>query len=166
MSQTQRAVFPGSFDPLTNGHVDIIERSLSIFDQVIVAVLCNPEKSTLFSIEERVWLIESHFKSFGEKVKVESFTGLLVDFVRSVETGVVIRGLRAISDYDYEAQIALMNKNLCEEIETFFLMTRERNSYISSRLVKQVAMLNGDVKNFVPQIVEKALHDKLKVNKR
>ena len=162
MKCSHAAVFPGSFDPLTNGHVDIIDRSLNIFDKVIVGVLCNQEKKTLFTIDERVALIHEHFKEYGDRVLVESFSGLLVDFVKEMNTRVVVRGLRAISDYDYEAQIALMNKKLSEEVETFFLMTREKNSYISSRLVKQVASFNGDVSCFVPPVIENALKEKYK----
>jgi pantetheine-phosphate adenylyltransferase len=154
------AVFPGSFDPLTNGHVDIITRSLKIFDRVIVAVLSNPQKSTLFDLEEREVLIRNCFKSQFDKVKVQSFSGLLIDFVKSMEAHVIIRGLRAISDYDYEAQLALVNRNLSQDIETFFLITSEENAYISSSIVRQVAAYGGDVSKFVPASVVSALQSK------
>lgn len=156
------AVFPGSFDPLTNGHVDIITRSLKIFDEVVVAVLSNPQKNTLFTLEEREILIRECFRSQAEKVRVHSFSGLLMDFAKSVRAGVIIRGLRAISDYDYEAQLALVNRNLCQEIETFFLITSEENAYISSSIVRQVAEFGGNVLKFVPPNVEAALRAKYK----
>lgn len=155
-----RAVFPGSFDPLTNGHVDIIERSVEIFDEVIVGVVYNPSKSCLLSQDERVELIREQFKRYGERISVVSFSGLLVEFVESAKCRVIIRGLRAISDFDYEAQMALVNRRLAPKIETFFLTAREEHSYISSTVVKQVAMLGGDVSNMVPSAVVKALKAK------
>jgi len=157
---TQIAVIPGSFDPLTNGHVDIIERALGIFDRVVVAVLNNPSKRSLFTESERVALIERQFVSYKGRISVVSFSGLLVEFVRSVKSRVVIRGLRAISDFDYEAQMSLINRNLDPSIETFFLTAREEHSYISSTIVKQVALLGGDVTNMVPAAVAKALTKK------
>jgi pantetheine-phosphate adenylyltransferase len=160
MASRFSAVYPGSFDPLTNGHIDLVERSLAIFDHVIVAVLRNTVKATLFSPEERVELIKKELSRFPG-VEVRSFSGLLVDFVRECKTRVVVRGLRAVSDYDYEAQMALINKNLNEDIETFFLMAREENSYISSSLVRQVAQLKGDVSKFVPPSIAEALRKKL-----
>lgn len=157
VSPTSVAVFPGSFDPLTNGHVDIIERALGIFERVVVGVLHNPAKHALFNDEERVALIERQFSRFRGRVSVVSFSGLLVDFVLSVKSRVVIRGLRAISDFDYEAQMALINRKLAPNVETFFLTAREEHSYISSTVVKQVALLGGDVSKMVPPVVEKAL---------
>lgn len=154
------AICPGSFDPLTNGHVDIVRRSLRIFDRVIVAVLENPTKTTLFSVAERLELIRAEFADCRDRVEARSFSGLLVDFVQSVDRGVVVRGLRAISDFDYEAQMALVNKTLCEDVETVFLMAREKNSYISSSLVKQVAQLGGSVEALVPPQVAAALAQK------
>jgi pantetheine-phosphate adenylyltransferase len=151
------AICPGSFDPLTNGHVDIVRRSLRVFDRVVVAVLANPGKTTLFSVEERLDIIRAEFADCGPRVEAQSFSGLLVDFVRLYERGVVVRGLRAISDFDYEAQMALVNKKLCEDVETVFLMAREKNSYISSSLVKQVAQLGGSVEALVPERVVAAL---------
>ncbi len=159
------AIYPGSFDPLTNGHTDVVRRSLKIFDKVVVAVLENPSKTTLFSVEERLQLIRAEFVDCGERVTAQSFSGLLVDFARRFERGVVIRGLRAISDFDYEAQMALVNKTLCEEVETLFLMAREKNSYISSSLVKQVAQLGGAVDALVPKQVAVALAGKFVVKK-
>ena len=161
-SGVNAAVFPGSFDPLTYGHVDLVERTLDIFDRVVVGVLENPSKQALFSTSERVALIQKQFKSFGPRVKVASFSGLLVDFVKSQKIKVVIRGLRAISDYDYEAQMALINRRLSDDIETFFLMSREEHSYISSTVVKQVASYGGEVKAMVPGIVAEALKQKYK----
>jgi pantetheine-phosphate adenylyltransferase len=153
-------VFPGTFDPLTNGHTDIISRSARIFDRVIVAVAGSSTKHSLFSVDERVAMIKQVFKG-TRHVEVTSFSGLLIEFAREVNTKVIIRGLRAISDFDYEAQMALINRNLCADIETFFLTTREEHSYISSTIVKQVAMLGGDVSNMVPPSVAVALGKKL-----
>jgi pantetheine-phosphate adenylyltransferase len=164
-SSTQVAVVPGSFDPLTNGHVDIITRSLSIFDRVVVGVLNNPSKQSLFAEQERVALIERQFARYGGRISVVSFTGLLVEFVKSVKSRVVIRGLRAISDFDYEAQMSLINRTLDPSIETFFLTAREEHSYISSTIVKQVALLGGDVSNMVPPLVAKALAKKRKTTR-
>ena len=156
------AVFPGSFDPFTRGHIDIVERSLEIFNTVYIAVLDNNSKNCLFSPEERVALIQEIFRDQKARVIVKSFNGLLVDFVRSVNSRVIIRGLRATSDYDYEAQMALMNRQLSPEIETLFMMTKEKNSYISSTLVKSVAPFGGDVKSLVHPVIEQALKDKYK----
>lgn len=164
---TQRvvaAVFPGSFDPLTNGHTDIITRASRIFDKVIVAVLSNPHKTTLFTVEERVELIRESCRKITPRILVESFSGLLVDYVRKTRSRVIIRGLRAISDYDYEVQMALMNRNLNSDIETFFMSTSEEHSYISSSVVKQVAVFDGDIKKFVPPCVASALKKKLRKN--
>jgi len=156
-SVSNTAVFPGSFDPLTNGHVDIIQRSLAIFDRVIVGVLSNPSKKVLFSVEERVALISKQLAKYGSRVEVISFSGLLVEFVERTKSRVVVRGLRAISDFDYETQMALVNRNLSPRVETFFLPAREEHSYISSTVVKQVAMLGGDVSDMVPPLILRAL---------
>ena len=153
------AVFPGSFDPLTNGHLDIIVRTSKLFDRVYVAILTNTSKTTLFSADERLTLLREVLGDI-RGVELRLFSGLLVDFAKSVGTRVIVRGLRAVSDYDYETQIALMNRNLCAEIETFFLITREENSFISSTVVKQVASLGGSVSKFVPPAVERALRKK------
>lgn len=156
------AVFPGSFDPFTNGHADIVERALTIFTKIVIGVLDNPAKRELFTAKERVNLIKKLTAAYGEKVEVQSFSGLLVDFVSGWDSRVVIRGLRAISDFDYEAQMALMNRRLNSNIETLFLMAREKNSYISSTVVKQVARFGGDVGAMVPPKVAEALKAKLK----
>jgi pantetheine-phosphate adenylyltransferase len=159
------AVFPGSFDPLTKGHTDIIQRSLKIFKTLHVAVLDNPAKATLFSLDERVDLVREVFKKDKRQVKVHSFSGLLVDFVRQVKAQVIVRGLRAISDYDYEAQMALVNRNISDDIETLFLITSEENAYVSSSIVRQVAMFKGNVGHFVPKCVEEALKKKFSVKR-
>ena len=155
------AIFPGSFDPLTNGHVDVIERSLALFDRLVVAVLDNSAKASLFTVDERAEMITQTFSAWGERVQVICFSGLLVDFVKKTNARVVIRGLRAVSDFEYEAQMALMNRNLCEDIETFFLMTRENYSYVSSSAVKTIAQLGGDVSKLVPAHIASALKDKI-----
>ena len=153
------AIYPGSFDPITNGHVDIIERGLRVFDRIVVAVLKNPKKATLFTTKERVRMIQDIFAS-AKEVEVRAFDGLLVDFARAQGTGVVIRGLRAISDFEYEFQMALMNRRLDPRIETVFMMPAESYSYLSSRLVKEVFQLGGRVTDLVPPIVEKRLSEK------
>lgn len=160
MKNRNRAIFPGTFDPITNGHVDLVKRALRIFDQVTIGVLFNVGKASLFAVEERVELIEREFESYGASVVVKSFSGLLADFAKQMDTRVIIRGLRAISDYDYEAQMALMNKSLWEEMETFFLMAREENSYVSSSLAKQISQLGGSVSRLVSPRVEEALRKK------
>ena len=160
---SQVAVIPGSFDPLTNGHVDIIERALGIFGSVVVGVLSNPSKSALFTEAERVALIERQFSRYKGRISVISFSGLLVEFVKSVKSKVVIRGLRAISDFDYEAQMSLINRKLDDSIETLFLTAREEHSYISSTIVKQVALLGGDVSDMVPPVVARALEKKARL---
>lgn len=156
-----RVLYPGSFDPITNGHVDIIQRSLKVFDKIVVAVLENPKKDALFSTKERVEMILQLFARQGN-VGVRSFRGLLVDFARREKIGVVIRGLRAISDFEYELQMALMNRNLSPDIETFFMMPNVKYSFLSSNLVREVVMLGGSVDNFVPELVARRLRDKIK----
>jgi pantetheine-phosphate adenylyltransferase len=153
------AVFPGSFDPITNGHTDIIERGLSVFDEVIAAILVNPEKAPLFTLEERVDTIHAAYKG-NPKVKVDTFSGLLVDYAVKVKATVIIRGLRAISDFEVEFQMALMNRRLNPRIETVFMMPAEGYSYLSSRLVKEIFKLGGAVGGLVPSDVERRLHDK------
>jgi pantetheine-phosphate adenylyltransferase len=153
------ALFPGSFDPLTNGHCDIIERGLSVFDEVRVAILVNPEKKPLFTVEERVEIVHEAYRG-NRRITVDTFSGLLVAYARRVKASVVLRGLRAISDFEYEFQMALMNRRLDPSIETVFMMPAEGYSYLSSRLVKEVFQLGGDVSALVPKVVEKRLRGK------
>lgn len=153
------AVFPGSFDPLTNGHVDIIQRASRIFERVIVAVATNAEKTPLFSIDERVNVIGEIFRD-EPRVEVDTFSGLLVEYARRQLASAVIRGLRAVSDFEYEFQMALMNRRLNHDLETVFLMPDEKYTYTSSRLIKEVFMLGGEVSGLVPPIVEERLRNK------
>ncbi len=146
---------------MTNGHLDIIHRSLRIFERLTVSILENSTKAALFTVEERLNLIREELKEFGDRIEAKSFSGLLVEFAKQEKSHVIIRGLRAISDYDYEAQMALMNKNLSGEIETLFLIAQEENSYISSSIVKQAAILGGDVRKFVPKGILKAMQKKM-----
>jgi pantetheine-phosphate adenylyltransferase len=154
------AVYPGSFDPMTNGHVDLIRRGCHIFDRVVVAVLRNAEKAPLFDVTERLAMIRAVFRS-EPKVTVKAFSGLLVDFVRKEKAHVVVRGLRVVSDFEYEFQMALMNRRLDPEVETIFLTPKEELSYLSSRLVKQVHELGGDVSGLVPPLVLRSLKKRL-----
>lgn len=156
------AVYPGSFDPITNGHEDIIKRAASIFDEVIVAVLVNPDKKGLFEIDERVALIEKIIEPY-ENVKVESFSGLLINFMKDHEAKVIIKGLRAVSDFEYEFQMALMNNKLDSSIETLFMMTNAQYSYLSSSSVKQVAMFGGCIKGLVPDLIINDVINKIKL---
>lgn len=153
------AVYPGSFDPITYGHLDIIKRGLTIFDEIIVAVARNSQKNALFSTDERVGLIQDVMKG-EERVTVDTFSGLLIDYVASRKAHVIIRGLRAISDFEYEFQIAQMNSTIGREIETLFMMTSLQYGYLSSSIVKEVCSLNGDIDLFVPFEVEVALKRK------
>ena len=155
------AVYPGSFDPATNGHIDIIKRSGALFDRVIVAVLNNPSKSPLFSVEERVDILK---RTCGDikNVEIDSFSGLLIDYCKSKNANVIVKGLRAVSDFEYELQMAHMNKKLNQEIETVFIMTSSRYSYLSSSLVKEVAQFGGCIRGLVPEIIEKEIYERLK----
>ena len=153
------AVYPGSFDPLTNGHVDIITRGARLFDRIVVAILVNSEKAPLFSMAERVEIARAVFKEYAN-VEVDTFDGLLVDYVERRKARVIVRGLRAISDFEFEFQLALMNRRLNSEIETVFMMPAEQYSYISSRLIKEVFALGGRVHGLVPDMVEARLRDK------
>ena len=150
------AIYPGSFDPLTNGHVDIITRGAAIFDRIIVAILHNREKSPLFSVSERMEMAREVF-AHEPKVVVASFDGLLVDFARQQGAHVIVRGLRAISDFEYEFQMALMNRRLVPELETVFMMPAESYTYISSRLIREVFALGGPIAGLVPELVEAAM---------
>jgi pantetheine-phosphate adenylyltransferase len=153
------AVYPGSFDPLTNGHVDIIERGTHLFDRIIVAVLVNIDKTPLFTTQERVDILQQAFKG-RPNVEIDTFDGLLVDYVARRHANVIVRGLRAVSDFETEFQMALMNRRLSPEIETVFMMPAEQYTYISSRLIKEVFALGGQVRGLVPEIVESRLRDK------
>ncbi|HEV3062306.1 MAG TPA: pantetheine-phosphate adenylyltransferase [Vicinamibacterales bacterium] len=154
------AVYPGSFDPLTNGHVDIISRGARLFDRIIVAMLVNAEKSPLFTMDERVEIARAVFKD-QRNVEIDTFNGLLVDYVRGRRAQVIVRGLRAISDFEFEFQMALMNRRLDSSIETVFMMPAEQYTYISSRLIKEVFALGGRVHGLVPELVEARLRDKV-----
>ncbi len=154
-----RAIYPGSFDPLTNGHLDLIERGSKIFDELIVGILRNAEKDPLFTVAERLDMLEKMVERF-DNVRVESFEGLLVDYAMQKQAKAVLRGIRAISDYEYELQMALMNRKLQPQLETVFMMPAEAYSYLSSRLVKEVFRLGGSVRGLVPELVEERLREK------
>ena len=154
------AVYPGSFDPLTNGHVDIITRGARLFDRIVVAILVNAEKSPLFTMEERVEVARAVFRSLPN-VEVDTFHGLLVDYVARRQAQVIVRGLRAVSDFEIEFQMALMNQRLNGKIDTVFMMPAEQYTYISSRLIKEVFSLGGAVRGLVPDVVEQRLREKL-----
>src|SRR5438132_5024464 len=154
------AIYPGSFDPLTNGHVDIITRGAKLFDRIIVAILVNAEKAPLFTTEERVGIARAVFKD-QPSVEVDTFDGLLVDYMTRRKADVIVRGLRAISDFEFEFQMALMNRRLNATIETVFMMPAERYTYISWRLIKEVFMRRGRVHGLVPDMVEKRLRQKV-----
>ncbi len=154
-----KALYPGSFDPITNGHVDILERAAKIFDIVEVAILENPSKDPLFTVEERAEMISEIFKG-ADNVRVSSFSGLLVDYAKKIRANVIIRGLRAISDFEYEFQMALMNSKLSPEIETIFMMPRIEYSFLSSKLVKEIYQLGGNLPDLVPQVIDRALREK------
>ena len=156
------AIYPGSFDPLTFGHVDIVERSARLFDRVIVAILTNAQKQPLFSVEERIEIMTTILTPRFPNVEVDVFRGLLVDYAKQKKAQVIVRGIRAVTDYEYEFQMALMNRRLTPEIETVFMMPAENYSYLSSRLVKEIAELGGSVQGLVPEIVEKRLKQRFK----
>ncbi|MGL5256516.1 MAG: pantetheine-phosphate adenylyltransferase [Proteocatella sp.] len=153
-----RAVYPGSFDPLTNGHLDIIERASELYDEITVALLINTSKKGLLSFEERLEILKTETERF-KNVKVDFFGGLLVEYCREKNIKVIIRGLRAVSDYEYEMQIAQMNRNLNNHVETVFLMTNTKYSFLSSSIVKEVAKFKGDISEIVPKSVEEKLKD-------
>ena len=154
------AIYPGSFDPVTNGHLDLIERGTKIFDQLIVAVLRNLEKDPLFNLAERVEMLREVTRAWPS-VEVDIFDGLLVNYARRRKANVILRGIRAISDYEYELQMALMNRKLESQIETVFMMPAEQYSYLSSRLVREIALLGGSIQGLVPPVVEQRLRAKV-----
>lgn len=159
------AIYPGSFDPITNGHYDIILRSCKIFDKVIVGIAYNPDKTGLFTPQERVEIIKEVFKD-NPKIEVDRFNGLLVNYVKEKNIKVIIRGLRAVSDFEYEFQMALMNKKLWGDVETVFMMSSEKYMYVSSRIVKEIFSLGGCVKDLVPDVVRSYLEKKLREIKK
>jgi len=157
----RRAIYPGSFDPVTNGHLDVIERARKLFDEVIVAVANNEEKQPLFTLDERLAFLQQTVGRI-DSIRIAHFDGLLVDFARHQGAVAVVRGLRAVSDFEFEFQMALMNRKLQGAVETIFLMPKEEYTYLSSRIIKEIAQLGGDVSSFVPGIVATALSGKLK----
>jgi len=156
---TTTAIYPGSFDPLTMGHVDIIQRGSRMFDRIVVALLINADKAPLFTVTERVDIVREVFRG-RTNVEVDTFDGLLVEYARRKQASVIVRGLRAVSDFEYEMQMALMNRALNSDVETIFMMPAEHYTYVSSRLVKEVVALGGSVKGIVPEIVERRLREK------
>lgn len=161
----RRAIYPGSFDPVTNGHLDIIERGCKLFDEIIISILINPEKKPFFTVEERHHMLTEVLATIKQgdcRVRVDSFEGLLVNYAVAQQADVIVRGIRAISDYEYELQMALMNRRLEPGIETVFMMPAETYSYVSSRLVKEVFQLGGAVTGLVPPAVETRMNEKMK----
>ena len=155
------AIYPGSFDPITNGHIDIAERGLKLFDKIIVAILHNPVKEFLFTVEERVEMLESSFENYPD-IEVETFDGLLVDYAAKRKSIAILRGMRAVSDFEYEFQLALMNRKLNKEVQTVFLMTGLRWIFTSSSIIKEAARFGGDITGMVPPIVNEKLKAKFK----
>ena len=153
------AVYPGTFDPITNGHSDLVVRAARMFDHVVLAIADNPEKSPLFSLEERIELARTVLKS-SDNIAVVGFSGLLIDFARECKAGVILRGLRAVSDFEYEFQLASMNRKLDSEIETVFLTPSENHTFVSASLVKEIARFGGDVSQFVNKVVHQSLVEK------
>ena len=161
----RRAIFPGSFDPMTNGHLDIIKRSVPLFDEIVIAVLNNPDKRPMFSVDERLEMIAEVVAGLDAgacRLVVDSFSGLTADFARRRGANAIVRGIRAVSDYEYELRMALMNRRLEPGIETVFLMAAEEFSYVSSNLMKQVFTLGGRVEGLVPELVEEKMREKVK----
>jgi pantetheine-phosphate adenylyltransferase len=153
------AIYPGSFDPVTNGHLDIIERGLTLFDKIVVAILHNPAKKSLFSVEERIEMLQASTVKFSG-VEIDCFNGLLVDYASRKNAQAILRGMRAVSDFEYEFQLALMNRRLNREVQTVFLMTGLRWIFTSSSIIKEAASFGGDISDMVPKIVERKLHEK------
>ena len=161
----RRAIYPGSFDPITNGHLDIIERGCKLFDEIIISILVNPDKQPFFTLEERQQMLNEVLPTISQgrcTVRVDSFQGLLVNYAVAQQADVIVRGIRAISDYEYELQMALMNRRLEPGIETVFMMPAETYSYVSSRLVKEVFQLGGALAGLVPAVVEKRMKEKMR----
>ena len=158
------AVYPGTFDPATNGHIDIIERALKLFDKLYVVVGDNPQKEPTFTAQERIEMLKKALKRYAHRLEVEHFDGLLLNYVKKKRSNVIIRGLRAISDFEFEFSRALLNRELEKDIETIFIMTKDDYAFISSSIVKEIAMFHGPVRGFVPEIVEKKLKEKFRKN--
>jgi len=156
------AVYPGAFDPVTNGHIDIIQRSLKLFDKLYILVGDNPQKAPTFTAKERVDMLKEALKEYNNRIEVEHFEGLLLNYVQKKKSSVIIRGLRAISDFEYEFSRALLNRELDKDIETIFIMTKDDYAFLSSSIIKEIAMFHGSVKGFVPEIVEKKLKEKFR----
>lgn len=158
----KKAIYPGTFDPVTNGHLDLIKRALNLFDYLIVAIGENPTKKPLFTVEERIYMIKEAIKEIPEnqRIEVDSFSGLLVDFAKKKSACVIIRGLRAVSDFEYEMQLALMNRKLSNSIDTIFLMPSLRWIFLSSSIVKEAAQFGGNIEDLVPPVVVKKLREK------
>ena len=166
MGRATRAVYPGTFDPVTNGHLDVIRRALVLFDELIVGVAVNPEKRPLFPVEERVAMLRQATRRWAPAVRVEPFDRLVVAFARGHRARVILRGLRMLSDFEYEFQMALTNRRLSDAVETMFLMPSEAHAYVSARLIKEAAVLGADLSAFVPSFVESALRKKLRAKKK
>ena len=154
------AIYPGSFDPPTNGHLDLIQRGSKIFEELVVAILRNPEKSPMFSVAERISMLQELTADLSN-VRIDTFDGLMVEYAKSMNASCVLRGIRAVSDYEYELQMALMNRKIEPTLETVFMMPADKYSYVSSRLVREVAQAGGPVKGLVPEVVEQKLREKL-----
>jgi pantetheine-phosphate adenylyltransferase len=154
------AVYPGTFDPVTNGHIDVIERASKLFDRLYILVGENPQKQSTFTADERVRMLKQALKRHSSRIAVEHFNGLLLDYVKKKKSKVIVRGLRAISDFEFEFQRAQFNREFAKDIETIFIMTKDDYAFLSSSIIKEIAMFNGSVKGFVPEIVEKKLKEK------
>lgn len=156
------AVYPGTFDPVTHGHIDIIERALKIFDRLYVVVADNPQKSATFTKKERVEMLRTALKNHSHRLEIEHYDGLLLNYVKKKKSNVIVRGLRAISDFEFEFSRALLNRELEKEIDTIFIMTKDDYAFLSSSIIKEIAMFKGSVKGFVPEVVEKKLKEKFR----
>lgn len=156
----KKVIYPGTFDPVTYGHIDIVRRAVDLFDEVVVTVAINPSKKPLFTTEERVQMLRESLKEFDSRVIIDSFDGLLVERAKQVGATAIVRGLRQISDFEFEFQMALMNRKLSGDITTIFLMPHERYTYLNSTVIRNVASLHGDISNFVPPVVQAALKKK------
>jgi pantetheine-phosphate adenylyltransferase len=162
----RRIIYPGTFDPVTNGHVDVVSRALQLFDEVVLAIAADSTKKPLFPLEERQAMAEEALSAFKGRVRVTVFRGLLIDYVQSQDSRAILRGLRAVSDFEFEFQMALMNRKLNDSIETLFLMPRGAYTYLSSTIIKEIGRLGGDVSAFVPPVVQEAIKKKFRGKRR